>query len=178
MELAELLNRYAMEANEDYKAWIQSAAYQEDKLEEVWAYAFGGTERERKRACWILHHVSDLNPTCFENWQGPLLQGLQEAKTDAEERFVLRYYSMYALPEDEEVESYLLDYCMERMLSSSQAAAPRIYSVTVLEKLTLRYPELAHEVAQAMELALENATAGMRVRVRNAFEAFRRAGLL
>ena len=49
-------------------------------------------------------------------------------------------------------------------MTPSEAVAPRVYSMSIIHKLVLRYPELAHELAESIEMVLENGSAGMKNR--------------
>jgi hypothetical protein len=61
MDLETALNEHTIDKDYVYDGWIRRACSESEALEEVMEKAFGGNERERKRANWILHHVSDRN---------------------------------------------------------------------------------------------------------------------
>ena len=164
MDLKTALNQFTIDKDHVYQGWIQWATEDENKLSEVMERAFNGSEKERKRANWILHHVSDRRPEVFYVKEKIMIEQLQHTITDAEVRFILRYYSKYRLPRHEEREGKLLDYCFKVLMTPSEAVAPRVYSMSIIHKLVLRYPELAHELAESIEMVLENGSAGMKNR--------------
>ena len=178
MDLEQLLDRYAMHEGAEYQAWIEKAAQNPEDLALVFEKAYGGSERERKRANWILHHVSDKNPEAILPYVHRIVKQFGIAETEAEIRFGMRYFSEHNIPDEEAIHSFLLDYCLELLPHEGKSAAPRIYAITILKKLVIRYPELAHEIEEAITLSLENATAGMRVRARKALDELRKLNLI
>jgi hypothetical protein len=90
-----------------------------------------------------------------------MIDQLKRTETQAEIRFILRYYSKYRLPRHQEREGLLTDYCFNVLMTPHDSVAPRVYSMSVLHKLAMRYPELAHELETSIRWALENGSAGM-----------------
>lgn len=178
MTLETALNEHSIDKEEVYSGWISRAVVHPRVLEEVLEKAFGGNERERKRGNWILHHVSDRKPEVFRPYFGRMRGQLSLAKTEAELRFVLRYFSKYELPEDEEFETFMLDYCFEKLLEPGKSRAPRIYSMSILYRLVLRYPELAKELDDSIEMALNGANPGLKSRAKHVRAGLRKNGLI
>ena len=161
MDLKTTLNKFSVDKDQVYREWIQWATMHSEKLEEVIECAFNGNDKERKRASWILHHVSDARPEVFYVKEKIMIDQLKRIKTQAEIRFILRYYSKYRLPRHQEREGLLTDYCFNVLMTPHDSVAPRVYSMSVLHKLAMRYPELAHELETSIRWALENGSAGM-----------------
>lgn len=114
MNLEDALNQHTIDKKWVYQGLIARARKDLDLLNAVIEKAFTGNDKERKRGCWILHHVSDAVPDVFKIHSRRMVAQLKIAETNAEERFVLRYFSKYYLPKDEEIEGFLLDYCFEK----------------------------------------------------------------
>ena len=178
MDLETALNEHTIDKVHVYDGWIRRACSKPEALEQVMDKAFGGNERERKRGNWILHHVSDRNPEVFIPYLPRMVDQLSKTKTDAEMRFILRYLSKYTLPKDEETESYLIDFCFEKMMTPSAAQAPRVYSMSVLYRLVLRYPELVSELDESIEMVLEHANPGLKSRAKHVRKDLAKAGLI
>lgn len=166
MNLEDVLNQHTIDKKWVYKDLIARAGKDLDLLAAVVEKAFTGNDKERKRGCWILHHVSDAVPDVFKIHSRRMVAQLKIAETNAEERFVLRYFSKYYLPEDEEIEEFLLDYCFEKMTTPSKIQAPRIYSMSIAYRMVKRYPELAHELEESILLIMEDCNAGLKARGR------------
>ena len=140
MNLEDALNQHTIDKKWVYQGLIARASKDLDLLNAVIEKAFTGNDKERKRGCWILHHVSDAVPDVFKIHSRRMVAQLKIAETNAEERFVLRYFSKYYLPKDEEIEGFLLDYCFEKMMTPSKIQAPRIYSMSIAYRMVKRYP--------------------------------------
>jgi hypothetical protein len=140
--------------------------------------AFNGTKKERMRGCWILHHISDIRPELFYNKERKMIAQLDQMKTDAEARFILRYYSKYQLPRHDEREGKLLDLSFDAIIAPSQAAAPRVYAMSIVHRMVKKYPELASELAQSIEMACEHGTPGMKSRGGKILKDLAKKGLL
>jgi len=164
MNLEDVLNQHTIDKKWVYKDLIARAGKDLDLLAAVVEKAFTGNDKERKRGCWILHHVSDAVPDVFKIHNRRIIAQLKIAETNAEERFVLRYFSKYYLPKNEEIEEFLLDYCFEKMTTPSKIQAPRIYSMSIIYRMVKRYPELAHELEQSILLIMEDCNAGLKSR--------------
>ena len=140
--------------------------------------AFNGTKKERMRGCWILHHISDIRPELFYKKEREMIAQLDQMKTDAEARFILRYYSKYQLPRHDEREGRLLDFSFNTIVTPSQAAAPRVYAMSIVHRMVKKYPELASELAQSIEMACEHGTPGMKSRGGKILKDLAKKGLL
>ena len=89
MVLKELLNTSTVAKDKAYANWIQEALAGADVLEEMVKFAFEGTDKERTRACWILHHIGDRKPELLLGFVERMIDQLDHAKTDAEMRLFL-----------------------------------------------------------------------------------------
>jgi hypothetical protein len=178
MDLKVALNKFSIDKDHVYDEWIQGATMYSEKLEEVMECAFNGNDKERKRACWILHHVSDRRPEVFYVKEKMMIDQLERTETQAEIRFILRYYSKYRLPRHQEREGLLTDYCFKVLMTPHDSVAPRVYSMSVLHKLAMRYPELAHELEASIRWALENGSAGMISRGNKVLQDLKRRQLI
>ena len=178
MVLKELLNTCTVAKDEAYAYWIQKALVEADVLEETVKFAFEGTDKERTRACWILHHVGDRKPELLLGFVGRMMDQLDHAKTDAEVRFILRYFSKYELPQGEEAQGRLLDYSWKCMIDMQAAVAARVYGMTIAYRMVRAYPELAPELAQTLETIIEYGSAGMKNRGDKILKWLRKDGLL
>lgn len=178
MVLKELLNTSTVSKDKAYAYWIQEALAGANVLEEIVKFAFEGTDKERTRACWILHHIGDQKPELLLGFVERMIDQLDHAKTDAEMRFILRYFSKYELPQGEEAQGRLLHYSWTCMMNMQAAVAPRVYGMTIAYRMVRAYPELAPELAQTLEKVIEYGSAGMKNRGKKILKWLRNDGLL
>jgi len=178
VELKKVLNTCTVAKDEIYARWIEAAITEEKVLHAVVELAFGGTERERTRACWILHHIGDRKAKLLNVFVPRMIEQLDHSTTDAEVRFILRYFATQELPERESDKGLLLDYSWNCMTNPKAAIAPRVYAMTIAYKMCGAHPELAQELAQTIENVVEYGSAGMKNRGGKIMQWLRRDGLL
>lgn len=178
MELKTVLNTCTVAKDEAYAHWIDAAIAEERVLEEVMDLAFTGTNQERTRGCWILHHVGDRAPELLKVFVPRMMDQLDHSTTDAEVRFILRYFATQQLPENEEYKGLLLDYSWKCMTDPKAAIAPRVYGMTIAYKMCEEHPELAPELAQTIENVIEYGSAGMKNRGGKIIQWLRKDGLI
>ena len=176
--LKETLQSWGHGDEDAYTYWIAKGAQESHTLELLVQFAFEGSKAERMHACWILHHISDRNPAALQPYEGVMVKQLKRVETESEQRFVLRYFSKHRMPEEEDAESFLLDYCFELLHRAEGGAAPRVYAMTVLHHLAVKYPDLASELKDSIELANEHGTAGMKNRGNKVIADLEKRGLV
>jgi hypothetical protein len=57
-----------------------------------------------------------------------------------------------------------LEYCFQLLNNPKEAAAIRVFAMTVLYNLTLQKPDLAHELYDSIEMHMEDALPGYKSR--------------
>ena len=174
---------YALNEIDSAKEWhyapLVAAGIKDPKtLDAIVERAFNGTKKERMRGCWILHHISDSRPELFYRKEREMIAQLDQMKTDAEARFILRYYSKYQLPRYDECEGLLLDFSFNTIITPSQASAPRAFAMSIVHRMLKKYPELASELAQSIEIACEHGTPGMKNRGNKILKDLIKKGLI
>ena len=178
MDLEYALNEIDSAKEWHYAPLVAAGLENPQALDAIIERAFSGTKKERMRGCWILHHISDSRPELFYKKEREMIAQLDQMKTDAEARFILRYYSKYQLPRHDEREGQLLDFSFNAIISPSQAAAPRVYAMSIVHRMVKKYPELASELAQSIEIACEHGTPGMKNRGGKIIKDLMKKGLL
>jgi len=178
MDLEYALNELDSAKEWHYAPLVAAGIERPEALEAILERAFNGTKKERMRGCWILHHISDSRPELFYKKEREMIAQLDQMKTDAEARFILRYYSKYQLPRQDEREGLLLDFSFNTIVAPSQAAAPRVYAMSIVHRMVKKYLELASELAQSIEIACEYGTSGMKNRGGKILKDLMKKGLL
>lgn len=123
---------------------------------------------ENKRLCqrtlWVILYIGEANPHLLDDYLPKLIQHLPIAKSDTQVRNILRLFELLDIPENDELEGYLYEYANERFCDPNCATAIRVFSLTVLYKVGLRYPELQPELITAIELYQNHGTVGFKHR--------------
>jgi hypothetical protein len=174
---------YALNEIDSAKEWhyaplVAAGLENPQALDAIIERAFNGTKKERMRGCWILHHISDSRPELFYKKEREMIAQLDQMKTDAEARFILRYYSKYQLPRHDDREGQLLHFSFNTIINPNQAAAPRVHAMSIVHRMVKKYPELAPELAQSIEIACEHGTTGMKNRGGKILKDLKKKGLI
>ena len=118
-----------------------------------------------QRASWPLGNCVEANPQLAEKHLKKLLQHMQDAtQHPAVKRNVLRVFDIIAIPK--KLHGELLNDCLENITDPSAAIAVQAYSLGILQKLTLIYPDIRHEVETIIDTRLPNATAAFASRAK------------
>lgn len=164
--LENTLSAWQKEGDTSYEQWIEVGCEGGQELGEIFNHAFNGTLQQRKRACWILHHISDRNKNVLIKYVPRMVRQLDVVQTEAEQRFILRFFANHYIPDNEELKGTILNHSFSILNNPESGIAPRVYAMSTLHKLTYIYPEIAHELAESIQYANENGSAGMRSRGR------------
>ncbi len=123
---------------------------------EEWCY--------NQRASWTLSFIAKKHPLLIAPYLPQMVHNLEDAKHDAVIRNTLRLFEDIPIPE--EVEGLLLDKCFQYVRSPQYAIAIRCFSITVLGKIALKYPDIKGEVIAELNEHLPHGSAGFKVRAR------------
>lgn len=133
-----------------------------------------GTERERKMASWTLSTAIEYNPSCIRDGQHTeLLEFLKTENSGTVVRNIIRAWQ-FAQPHSEELQGRVVEYSLEKFFDTKNETAIRAFSITVLEKYILLFPELAQEVVFQLEKELPQAGAAFTVRGRKYLKQFQK----
>ena len=135
------------------------------KMKSLMSFFFHDEWRYNQRAAWAVSHIGIKNPTLLKPYLDRMVKQMSLPKHDAVVRNTLRIFEDINIPE--EIEGELLDKCMNYLVDTKQAVAIRCFSMTVIDKIVSRFPELAPEVIEIINDQLEHpCTAGFKVRAK------------
>lgn len=118
-----------------------------------------------QRSAWVLQYVARKAPGLVAPWLPDLVAKMSEPGVhDAVKRNVLRLLEDMPIPEA--VEEPLADLCFGFLADPQEAIAVRVFSMTVLEKIVQKFPELKPELRLLIEEHWEHGTAAFRSRGR------------
>ena len=135
----------------------------EDKFAELMLLFFGKDSRTCQRAAWIVSHCADRNPWLLTPYVEKLVKNLYTEVGDATKRNTVRVLQLVDIPE--ELWGETIEVCF-RYLTSNEAVAIKVFSMTVLYNLSLRVPEITTELKVVLEDLLPYGTAGFKSRAK------------
>lgn len=139
----------------------------QNKLPDLLELAFSDDIRLSNRAMWIVCHCNDISPEAIKPFYEKLIEFLKRDNIHTGAiRSVIRIFTLQDAPEN--YQSFLLDKSYSYITNYKMPIAVRAFAISVIYKLSLKYPELLNELKSTL-LALDfaNESAGMRSRIKN-----------
>ncbi len=117
------------------------------------------------RSSWTLTKVCDKFPEIIIPHLTSIIDVLDSLDNESVLRSFLRIISFSDLEKIESImHGKLYDFCFNLLKSVSAAIAVKAYSMEILYRLTLLYPDLANELSAAIRILMEDASAGISAR--------------
>ncbi len=130
-------------------------------------FSFSPDKKLAFRASWSLTKVCDRFPELITPYISQIIEALNNLENESAERSFLRIISMSDLSRfSSKHQGILADHCFTALKSGFSAIAIKAYSMEILYRLSLIYPDLALELAASIKIILEDSTAGITSRGR------------
>ena len=156
MDLKQILNTNTSTENaKKIELWIGTDP---DRMHQLMDLFFNGSFRENQLAAHPLMYISDNNPGLFKPFIELMVENLTDDKHDAVIRNTLRVFQNIDLPEN--VEGEVFDKCMNYLSNPRYPVGIRVFAMTVLTNICIKYPELKAEVQPLIEDILEISESG------------------
>lgn len=142
--------------------WVGHDAARLEVLMEIF---LGNEYRLTQRAAWAVRYVGENAPELIAPWLPKLVARLRQPGIhDAVKRNVLNVFEPLEIPEH--LQDELADLCFGYLADPKEALAIRCASMTVLEKICQKVPELKPELRLLIEEHFEHGTAGYKSRAK------------
>lgn len=141
-------------------AWIGHDA---DRFAVLMGIFLGGDYRLCQRSAWVLTHVAHKAPQLVEPWLPKMVAKTREPGVhDTVKRNVVRLFEDINIPDA--IMDDLADVCFRFLADPREAVAVRAFSMTVLDKICQKIPELKPELCLIIEEHIEHGTAAFKSR--------------
>lgn len=118
-----------------------------------------------QRSAWAVRYVAEKAPEIMAPWLDRLIQNLHHPSLhDAIVRNTLNIFEHLDFPA--KFDEALADICFQRLAAPGEAIAIRCASMTILERICTRIPELKPELIMILEDQLEHGSAGFKSRAK------------
>lgn len=142
------------------------AAYIDDDIQKfasLMEFVLHGKEKYPQYASWVMTYCAEKKPSLFVPYIAELLPLLKDKKIhDGVKRNIVRSLQTCELPENLRGDIY--DACFSLLINPNGAIAVRAFSMTVLHRIALFYPELAPELCDTIEQQLPFGSPGFKNR--------------
>jgi hypothetical protein len=133
----------------------------------LYEYSLSTDKKLAFRASWTLTKVCDRFPEIIYPYLEQIVENLSKIDNESSLRSFLRIISFSELEKiSSRHQGLLADFCFSALNSGFSAIAVKAYSMEILYKLSLVYPELANELSISISILMEDGSAGITSRGR------------
>lgn len=145
-------------------AIVHYVGYNPDRMAELMDCFFDKNLQLNQRSSWPLNFIARKRPELMEPYHQQMIDNLDTPKHDAVIRNTVRIYEDILIPES--IEGQLFEKCYEYVANPKMATAIRAFSLTILEKLVSKFPDLKDEVIDLVAEQLPHGSAGFQNRAK------------
>jgi len=146
--------------------WIaESAIGNSEILKKLLEYSFSDDRKLAFRASWTLTKVFDKYPGIISSDMPVMIDALDKLDNESVQRSFLRIISLSDINKiSARQHGILADHCFELLKSGFSAIAVKAYSMEIIYKLAMIYPELANELSATISMLQGEGSAGILAR--------------
>jgi len=143
--------------------WVATSAVENPAIFlKLLEYSYASERKLAFRASWTLTKVCDKNPEMIYPYISEIIEALPKISNESVRRSFFRILSLSNLENlTGRYHGLLADYSFAALNSALSAIAIKAYSMEILFKLSLIYPELANELASSVRILMEDGSAGI-----------------
>lgn len=148
--------------------WVGGDRKKFDELFHLFLY---GEYRLTQRAAWPLSYCAIAHPHFMEHHFQELLDNLKKPNLhDSIKRNTVRLLQTVNIPDD--YEGAIMEICFKYLESHDEAVAIKAFSLTILQRLAEKYPEIISEIKLIIDEQLPHQSAAFRSRAKKFLKAF------
>lgn len=148
--------------------WIATSAIENPAIFlKLFEYSYSPDKKLAFRASWTLTKVCDKFPEIIYPYLSQIVETIGKIDNESTLRSFLRIISLSDLEKiNSRQHGLLADFCFSTLNSGFSAIAVKAYSMEILYRFSLIYPELANELSTSIRILLEDGSAGITSRGR------------
>lgn len=162
-ELQALINNMMSTKEAD---WVATSAIDNPFVfNKLLDYSYSSNKKLAFRASWTLTKVCDRFPEMIYPFLGEIVEKLDTIDNESTLRSFLRILSLTNLElVNPGLHGFLAEFCFSILKSSDSAIGVKAYTMEILYRLAVIYPELANELAASIHILMEDGSAGIKSR--------------
>ena len=141
------------------------------EIESLMDCFFDDNFRLNQYASWPITVIGEKRPLLIFPYLAEMLAVLDNPAHDAVIRNTIRVMQNLDIPEELEGEVY--DRCFGYFVDPKEKPAIRVFSMTVLTNIALKYPDLKEELVKSIELYFPFGSAGFKSRAKKELKRLR-----
>ena len=148
--------------------WVATSAIENPAIfVKLYEYSFSTDKHLSFRASWTLSKVCDRYPEMIYPYLSQIIDSLAGIDNESVLRSFLRILSLTDIEKiNARQQGILADFSFNQLNTGFSAIAVKAYSMEILYRLTLIYPDLANELSTSIRLLMEDGSAGITSRGR------------
>jgi 8-oxo-dGTP diphosphatase len=159
-DLKEMINSMMSMQEAD---WVANSAIENPAIfNKLLEYSYSKDSKLAFRASWTLSKACDLFPELIYPHLPKIVESIPKFDNESVQRSFLRIISLREISDlTSRHHGILADHCFEMLKSGFSAIAIKAYSMEILYKLAVIYPELGNELASNIGVLMEDGSAGI-----------------
>jgi 8-oxo-dGTP diphosphatase len=143
--------------------WIAKSAVENPVIfRKLFNYSFSADKKLAFHSSWALSKVCDQYPELFNAFLPQIIDVLGKLENESTQRSFLRILTQTDMVKlTGKQQGILADHCFSALRSGFSAIAIKAYSMEIIYKLAVIYPELAHELAATINMLQGESSAGI-----------------
>jgi len=148
--------------------WVAASAIDNpDIFRKLLEFSYSDDSKLAFRASWVLSKACDVYPEMVDPYLPGMIETLAKIDNESTQRSFLRIIAFSDLGKISNKQHGLLaDHCFAALKSGFSAIAIKAYSMDILYRLALIYPELTHELSATINMLEVEGSAGVIARGR------------
>jgi len=146
--------------------WVATSAVENPAIfMKLLEYSYSSDKKFAFRASWTLTKVCDRLPEIIYPYLPEMIKVLDSLDNESVQRSFLKVLSLSDLDRiSSKHHGILAEHCFTALKSGISAIAIKAYSMEILYKLTLKYPELRNELSASINILQGEGSAGIQAR--------------
>ncbi len=143
--------------------WIANSAIENPVIfRKLLDYSYSEDKKLAFRSSWMLSKVCDKYPELIYPYLIRIIESLDKLDNESAQRSLLRILSLSDMNRiSNKHHGMLADHCFNALRSGFSAIAIKAYSMEILYKLAVIYPELTNELAATVNMLQSEGSAGV-----------------
>jgi 8-oxo-dGTP diphosphatase len=148
--------------------WIAASAVENPEIfRKLFRYSFSDDKKLAFHSSWALSKVADKYPDLFNDYILLIIEVLDKLENESALRSFMRILTLTDMEKlDSNQHGLLTDFCFTALRSGNSAIAIKAYSMDIIYKIAVIYPELVLELAATINMLQGEGSAGIVARGR------------
>lgn len=161
----EILKKHSRQQCIKIVQWVSDSP---QRFDELFSLFLTGEYRITQRAAWPLGYCIEAHPAFIKKHFAKLINNLRKPDVhNAIKRNTIRLLQCVDIPD--KFQGQVMDICFGYVASPTEAVAIKAFSLTVLSKLAVLYPEILPEIKLLIEAQMPHQTAAFKSRAKHFF---------